>query len=115
MMRLIVLLLRASAVRVLSLRREADADCSGMVDSRPAGKTGTCVIGGRDVVVPAKTALDDEEGPLVVGACAEVEYTSSWVEEIAPENVYVWAIRRLSAQAATPVRDASASVTRRCP
>jgi len=43
------------------------------------GKTDTWVIGGREVVVAERTELDEEDGPLVVGACAEVEYAGNWV------------------------------------
>ena len=85
---LIVLLLLASAVLVLALRTEADADFYGIVESRPAGKTGTWIIGGREVVVTERTELDEDDGPLVVGACAEVEYKGTWVKEIESEKMY---------------------------
>lgn len=46
----------------------------GIVQSRPAGKVGTWVIGGRTFVATRATRLDTLEGPLSVGACAKVRF-----------------------------------------
>jgi hypothetical protein len=52
---------------------------TGKVESRPPGKTGRWVIGGRTFEVTARTEIDEEEGPLAVGACASVEYGADGV------------------------------------
>ncbi len=46
----------------------------GIVQSRPAGKVGTWVIGGRTFTATRATRLDTLEGPLSVGTCAKVRY-----------------------------------------
>jgi hypothetical protein len=44
----------------------------GLVQSRPTGKTGTWVIGGRKFRAIAGTQLDQAEGTLRNGVCAKV-------------------------------------------
>ena len=63
----------------------ADDDFDGFVESRPATKAGTWVIGGRSVKVTERTRLEEENGPLAVGACAEVELEDGVAEEIESE------------------------------
>ena len=40
------------------------------------------MIGGRSVDVTEKTELDEDNGPLNVGACVEVDIDNGFVEEI---------------------------------
>ena len=54
----------------------------GPVDSRPEEKVGTWVVGGRSMTVTDVTELEEEHGPLVIGACAEVELEGIVVTEI---------------------------------
>jgi hypothetical protein len=63
----------------------ADDDFYGIVQSRPAGKVGTWVIGGRSFEATRDTDLDEDDGPLRVGACAEVYIDDGRVEEIETE------------------------------
>lgn len=63
----------------------ADEDFYGIIESRPAGKVGTWVVGGRSVEVTETVKLDDDEGPLTVGACVEVDIDNGIVEEIESE------------------------------
>jgi len=63
----------------------ADKDFYGIIESRPDGKSGTWVIGGRSITVTEKTELDEDNGPLIVGACAEVDIDNGVVEEIESE------------------------------
>ncbi len=58
---------------------------AGIVSSRPAGKVGTWVIGGRSFTATRSTQLDTVEGPLRVGACAKVRYNGSRAIEIDSE------------------------------
>ncbi|HZV98414.1 MAG TPA: DUF5666 domain-containing protein [Methylophilaceae bacterium] len=67
---------------LLPLNSHADEEFYGKIDSRPAIKAGTWVVGGRSFEVTEKTELEEDHGPLVVGACAEVEYKGAMVEEI---------------------------------
>lgn len=67
---------------------QADEDFYGIIESRPVGETGTWVISGRRVEVAQRTKLDAEHGPLVVGACVEVEFEGARVDEIESEPAY---------------------------
>jgi hypothetical protein len=83
-----VILFIASAVLLMPLSSHADDDFYGIIESIPEGKIGTWVIGGRQIVVTERTQLDEDHGPLGIGACAEVEYEGSLVEEIESESKY---------------------------
>jgi len=63
----------------------ADDDFYGIVESRPDGEVGTWVVGGRDLEVTERTQLDEDNGPLEIGACAEVDMDEGMVEEIEVE------------------------------
>lgn len=58
----------------------------GPIESRPEEKEGTWMIAGRTFTVTDTTKLDEENGPLVVGACAQVELKGIVVEEIESEE-----------------------------
>ena len=58
----------------------------GLIESRPEGKVGPWMIGGRSFDVTDKTKLEEDDGPLVVGACAEVEFEGNMVKEIESEK-----------------------------
>lgn len=60
----------------------ADDEFYGKVETRPDGKTGSWVINGRTLEVTAETELEEGAGPLVPGACVEVEIDEGIVEEI---------------------------------
>lgn len=49
----------------------------GLIESIPAGNIGVWQIGGKSYNVTASTTLRQEHGPLAVGVCAEVEFTSA--------------------------------------
>ncbi len=49
----------------------------GLVESRPAGNLGTWGIGGQTFTAVTSTTIQEEHGPLSVGACAEVYYVSA--------------------------------------
>jgi len=46
---------------------------TGTLESRPEGKAGTWVVGGRRLEATDKTELEAEYGPIKVGGCAVVE------------------------------------------
>ena len=73
-----------SAVLLIPVNSHADDDFYGAIESRPDGKAGIWIIGGRQIEVTERTKL---EGPLVVGTCAEVEYEGSLVEKIESEKM----------------------------
>lgn len=64
----------------------ATEEYTGTLESRPEGKTGTWVIGGRKVEATAKTQLEAEYGPIVVGGCVVVEYEGKLVAFIKSEE-----------------------------
>ena len=60
----------------------ADEEFYGRVESRPEGNAGIWTISGQQVQVTDKTKFDLDNGPLVVGSCAEVEHKKGVVSEI---------------------------------
>lgn len=82
MKRSLVILACLSLVLSLSEAALADDDFYGVIESRPVGKVGTWVVGGRSIEVTDETDLDVDNGPLEVGACVEVEIDDGDVEEI---------------------------------
>jgi hypothetical protein len=58
----------------------------GPIESRPEGKEGTWVIAGRTFTVTDTTELHEDDGPLVVGSCAQIELKGIVVEEIDSEE-----------------------------
>jgi hypothetical protein len=60
----------------------ADEEFAGIIESRPETKVGTWIIGGRSIEVTERARLDEDHGPLSVGACAEVEFENGLIEEI---------------------------------
>ncbi|MGY1489082.1 DUF5666 domain-containing protein [Methylobacillus pratensis] len=60
----------------------ADKEFVGRIDARPAGNLGIWTISGQQVEVTEKTDIDPDQGPLVVGACVEVEHDKGVVSEI---------------------------------
>ncbi len=81
------LILLAGSFFTLSVTNvaSADDDFYGVIESRPEGKAGTWVVGGRSVEVNEHTDIDEDHGPLETGACAEVEFEDGKVEEIESE------------------------------
>jgi hypothetical protein len=63
----------------------ADDDFYGIIESRPEGKVGTWIVGGRSVEVIERNDLDEDNGLLKIGACAEVDVDDGKVEEIESE------------------------------
>ena len=78
----LIILTYLSLVLSLSKTALADDDFYGVIESRPDGKVGTWVVGGRSIEVTDETDLDVDNGALEVGACVEVEMDDGDVEEI---------------------------------
>lgn len=78
------LLFACMSVCVLALPAIGQADDSfyGKVESRPDTKDGSWVINGRTLEVTAAAELEEKAGPLVPGACVEVEMEDGVVKEI---------------------------------
>ncbi len=83
---LMIILLMSAALPWIPLNSYADNDFHGLIESRPEGKAGTWMIGGRQVVVTERTKFKEEHGPLTVGACAEVDHEGNFVEKIESEE-----------------------------
>lgn len=60
----------------------ADEEFYGTVESRPTENPGIWVISGQQVEVTDKTEIENDNGPLVVGSCVEVEHKKGVVKEI---------------------------------
>jgi hypothetical protein len=63
----------------------AGDDFYGIIESRPDIRVGTWTVGGRSIEVTERTNLDEDDGPLKIGACAEVDTGDGKVEEIETE------------------------------
>ena len=50
-----------------------EIEYKGIIESRPTGIAGNWIIGNRVYKATENTKIDEEKGPLKVGACAEVE------------------------------------------
>lgn len=88
MKRLLIVFTCAFIVLCLIQVAFADDDFYGIIESRPNGKAGTWVVGGRSVEVTEHTNIDEDHGPLKAGACAEVEMDDGVVEEIESEPLH---------------------------
>ena len=65
---------------------EGDEDVKGLVESMPSpGLVGAWKIGGVEYNATAATHFEQNDGPLVVGACVQVEYSSSTTPRTAIE------------------------------
>jgi hypothetical protein len=60
----------------------ADEEFYGRIESRPMENPGIWVISGQQVEVTDNSKIDNDNGPLVVGSCVEVEHTKGVVKEI---------------------------------
>lgn len=60
----------------------ADEEFYGTIESRPTANPGIWVISGQQVEVTNETDVDNDNGPLVVGSCVEVEHKKGVVKEI---------------------------------
>lgn len=58
----------------------------GIVSSKPAGVAGSWFIGGRTIVATDTTRLDEDDGRLVIGSCASVQFANGVAATIASES-----------------------------
>jgi len=72
----------AAGVYILSSTAFASEEFYGRVESRPVENAGIWTISGQQVEVTDKTKIELDNGPLVVGSCAEVEHKKGVVSEI---------------------------------
>lgn len=64
----------------------ADDEFYGVVESRPTQNAGLWMINGRQLEVTDKTEIENDNGPLVVGSCVEVEHKNGVVKELESVN-----------------------------
>jgi hypothetical protein len=82
-----VVVLSIFAFLLVTAIAHADLDeYTGKLQSRPKGKAGTWVIGGKKWEATDKTELEDEYGPIRVGGCVVVEYDGKRVAFIKSEE-----------------------------
>ena len=67
------------------MHASSDGEWLGTISGRPSGTVGEWTVGGRIFLVDASTEVKQEHGPLVVGACAELEFYTSGSSNIATE------------------------------
>lgn len=60
----------------------ADEEFYGTIESRPTENPGIWVVSGQQVEVTDNTKIDNDNGPLVIGSCVEVEHKKGVVKEI---------------------------------
>jgi hypothetical protein len=66
---------------------ENEAEYTGILEHRPEGTDGMWVIEGQSFSVSNEAKLDEEHGPLTVGACVELEMEDGDVKEIETEKM----------------------------
>jgi len=59
----------------------------GILDHRPEGKDGMWVIDGKSFSVTDEVELDEDHGPISVGACVGLEMEEGDVKEIESEEM----------------------------
>jgi len=59
-----------------------EVEYTGVLDHRPEGKDGMWVIDGKSFSVTDEVELDEDHGPITVGACVELEMDDGDVKEI---------------------------------
>ena len=67
---------------LLTACADDEVEITGIVELRPVTAQGTWIIDGVKYRVPKKVELDDEKGPLGIGACVEIELDGGVVTEI---------------------------------
>jgi hypothetical protein len=82
---LAVLLVPALAVAKRGRSEDDRTRFMGRITAVPEGRVGAWVIGGRTFQSDRSTELDERDGPLAVGACAEVDLRGGRVHEIDSE------------------------------
>ena len=79
---LIVLLISLSASC-----SDNEVEYTGILEHRPEGKDGMWVIDGKSFSVSEDVELDEDHGPISVGACVGLEMEEGDVKEIESEKM----------------------------
>jgi len=87
MKRFLILSICFSLFCIYSTPLFAGEEYKGILNARPQGTAGNWIIGDRVFKATDKTKLDEENGPLKVGVCAEVEVEKGVVKEIESEQM----------------------------
>ena len=85
--RSIPLILPAVLAVLITACSKDEAEYTGILDHRPEGKDGMWVIDGKSFSVTEDVDLDEDHGPLVAGACVELEMEDGEVREIESEEM----------------------------
>lgn len=76
------LILPAALAVLISACSDNEVEYTGILDHRPEGKDGMWVIEGKSFSVTNEVELDEDHGPITVGACIGLEMEDGDVEEI---------------------------------
>jgi hypothetical protein len=63
----------------------AEDEFYGVVESHPDNRLGIWIVGKRSVEVTEDTEFEEENGPVIIGVCVEVEVEDGIAEEIDSE------------------------------
>ncbi|MDI1309660.1 MAG: DUF5666 domain-containing protein [Methylotenera sp.] len=74
--------LLAASCLLLNSPAHADEEFYGTVESRPTQNAGVWIVNGQQLEVTDKTEIDQDDGPLIVGSCVEVEHKKGVVKEL---------------------------------
>jgi len=68
---------------------DKEVEYTGILEHRPDGKDGMWVIDGKSFSVTEEVELDEDHGPIKVGACVELEMEDGDVKEIESEDMTI--------------------------
>ena len=80
--KLFKLILPAILAASITACADNEVEYTGVLDHRPEGKDGMWVIDGKSFSVTDEVELDEDHGPITVGACVELEMDDGDVKEI---------------------------------
>ena len=76
------LILPAIRAAFVTACADNEVEYAGVLDHRPEGKNGMWVIDGKSFSVTEEVELDEDHGPITIGACVELEMDEGDVKEI---------------------------------
>jgi len=83
----IKLILLVFLISISASCSDNEAEYTGILDHRPEGKDGMWVIDGKSFSVTDVVDLDEDHGPIIAGACVELEMEDGEVREIESEEM----------------------------
>ena len=78
----VTLILPVILATLVTACTDNEVEYYGILDHRPEGKDGMWVIDGKSFSVTDEVELEEDHGPVTVGACVELEMDEGDVKEI---------------------------------